>query len=307
MKVNTNNEWSPLQSVVVGSALGANWPTKGSFRNLEKTTRWTKTPVPSGPVDKKIIEEATLDLDKLHNVLLSYGVEVYRPNFINYQEIDGFYNYCPRDRILIIDDVIVDCNMQYDVREKEIDALDFITKDNKVLKVPRNENIFFDASNVLRLGDCLLYLISESGNLEGANWLRDNFPHYKIETTSVYNGIHIDSTFVPIREGLIALNGDRIQDKVPKVLSNWDKIWLYKEDLPDKEFFNYPYASNYISMNFLMVNPELAIIESGVPKLEENFKKYGVEYNTVSFRHSRTLGGGHHCCTLDLVRGESPT
>jgi glycosyltransferase involved in cell wall biosynthesis len=55
--LNSHNEWDTLKEVIVGSATNAHWPKDcAAFRNLEKTTSWKETPVPSGPIDKKIIE-----------------------------------------------------------------------------------------------------------------------------------------------------------------------------------------------------------------------------------------------------------
>ena len=51
MKINSNNEWSTLKSVVVGSATNANWPVNDAVFNQESSkTLWTETPVPKGAV-----------------------------------------------------------------------------------------------------------------------------------------------------------------------------------------------------------------------------------------------------------------
>jgi N-dimethylarginine dimethylaminohydrolase len=171
-----------------------------------------------------------------------------------------------------------------------------------VISVPRDEGIFFDAANVCRLNNTLLYLISPSGNAEGAKWLQKQFPNHVVETTETYSGIHIDSTFVPVRNGLVVVNKDRVSSKtLPKCFKDWDVIWLGKDDLKQKSFVGEAFASNYILLNFLMVNPKLAVIDD-CPRLEEELTKHGVVCITVPFKHSRTLGGGHHCVTLDLIR-----
>lgn len=302
MKIKTDNEWSPLQSVVVGSAQFANWPTKGSFREMETQTLWRETPVPSGPVEDFVIEETQEGLDNFANILTGLGIDVYRPVDIDYQARDGMAAYNPRDRLLIIGDTVINCNMQYESRNQEILSYPFVIENaSRVLDVP--EDIYFDAANVSRLNDTLLYLVSPSGTQSGAEWLQDQFPDYTVETTSVYGGVHIDSTFTPIREGLVAINKDRVtEDTCPKCFSSWDKIWLGKDNLPDKYFYNYPYASNYILINFFMVNPNLAVIDGNIPALEAELKKRNVEIIKTELKHSRTLGGGHHCVTLDLHR-----
>jgi N-dimethylarginine dimethylaminohydrolase len=285
--ISTTNEWDTLKSIIVGSALGANKPYGCHF---EKT----------GPYPSLVTKQAEYDLNKFVEVLEQEGVKVHRPIQNNFVP-NGMYNYCPRDRLLVIGNTVIDCNMQYSCRIEEINYMPEATKYG-VITVPMNEGIFFDAANVCRLNNTLLYLISPSGNAEGAKWLQNQFPEYTVETTETYSGIHIDSTFVPVRNGLVVVNKDRVSSKtLPKCFKDWDVIWLGKDDLKQKSFVGEAFASNYILLNFLMVNPKLAVIDD-CPRLEEELTKHGVVCITVPFKHSRTLGGGHHCVTLDLIR-----
>ena len=285
--IHTTNEWDQLKSIIVGLAWGANKPKDCHFEK-------------EGPYPSIVTAQADNDLKKLVAVLEDEDVEVHRPTRHSFLP-NGFYNYCPRDRLLIIGDTVLDCNMQYKCRDEEINYLPMATQ-NGVLQVPREEGIFFDAANVCRLNNTLLYLISPSGNAEGAKWLQKQFPNHIVETTETYSGIHIDSTFVPVRNGLVLVNKDRVSTKtLPKCFKDWDVIWLGNEDLTEKSFVGTAFASNYILLNFLMINPKLAVIDD-CPKLEEALEKYGVVCHTIPFKHSRTLGGGHHCVTLDLKR-----
>ena len=285
--ISTNNEWDTLKSIFVGSAWGANKPQGCHF---EKT----------GPYPNTVTEQADIDLNNFVDVLKHEGVKVYRPIQNNFVP-KGMYNYCPRDRLLIIGDTVIDCNMQYPCRQEEINYLPDATKYG-VIKVPRDEGIFFDAANICRLNNTLLYLISPSGNAEGAKWLQKQFPDYNIETTETYSGIHIDSTFIPVRNGLVVVNKDRVSSKtLPKCFKDWNVIWLGKDDLVERSFVGEAFASNYILLNFLMISPSIAVIDD-CPRLEEELNKYNVKTYIVPFKHSRTLGGGHHCVTLDLHR-----
>ena len=261
MKISTSNEWESLKTVLLGTAQYANWPTKGSFRTLQQQTLWNETPVPSGPVPDEIINETNEGLNSFQTILESLGVKVLRPDTINWQTRDAMSAYNPRDRLLVVGDCVVDCNMQYEVRDQEIEAYNsIVTSAKTVIKPP--SNIQFDAANICRINDTLLYLVSPSGSIEGAQWLQDQFPHLTVETTSVYGGVHIDSTFTPVREGLVVINSDRVNETTcPKCFKSWDKIWIGKQDLPNKPFFQYPYASNYIYLNFLMVSSSTAIID----------------------------------------------
>jgi glycine amidinotransferase len=108
MKIHSYNEWDPLRSVVVGRADHANWPVHDPvFSSESERTLWKETPVPSGPVPDWIIREANEDLDALVGVLRSFDVEVFRPDDFNFQVHDGMYNYCPRDRLLVYGDTVV--------------------------------------------------------------------------------------------------------------------------------------------------------------------------------------------------------
>lgn len=285
--IHTTNEWDQLKSIIVGLAWGANKPEDCHFEN-------------PGPYPSIVTAQADADLHRLAKILEQEGIEVHRPtkhSFVSF----GMYNYCPRDRLLIVGNTVIDCNMQYKCRDEEINYLPMATQ-NGTIRVPREEGIFFDAANVCRLDNTLLYLVSPSGNTEGAKWLQRQFPEHTVEITETYSGIHIDSTFVPIRNGLVLVNKDRVSIKtLPKCFKDWNIIWLGNEDLKEKSFVDEAFASNYILLNFLMINPKLAVIDD-CPRLEEELEKNGVVCHTIPFKHSRTLGGGHHCVTLDLVR-----
>lgn len=300
----SKNEWGTLKRIVVGTATNAHWPTKCKiFRNLEKTTAWKETSVPKGSVDQKIIYESNQDLEILVTTLQKLNVIVERPKDLDFQSFDGMYNYCPRDRLLIIGDKIIDAPMLYPTRKKEIEALSYLF--NTEIISCNDKDAIFDAANICRLGNDLLYLVSESGNIAGARWLQKILgSKYKVHVLdNIYSGVHIDSTISPVRDGLVVLNKDRInKDNIPEIFKNWDKIYVDGSNIVSQDFVNYPYASKYIALNFLTINPETVICDPKQYFLKEELAKRNVETIGVELRHSRTLGGGHHCVTLDLER-----
>ena len=302
--INSFDEWSPLKRIVVGDATNANWPVHDPVFKLEGTkTTWKETPVPRGPVPQRIIEEANQDLDALAATLMSLGVEVVRPDPLNFQVHDGMYNYCPRDRLLVYGSAIVNPAMMYPCRDMELQCYHHIVDAAEhYYYMPRNEGMILDAANVCRLGDKMLFLESPSGNRAAYNWLCDVFPDVEIELCNFYSGVHIDSTIVPLREGLVMLNASRVRpETVPQVFEKWQKIWV--EDVVAQEFYQYPYASKWIAMNMLVVNPTTVICDRNQTELIAVLQKLGFEVIVHELRHSRTLGGGFHCVTLDLERG----
>jgi glycine amidinotransferase/scyllo-inosamine-4-phosphate amidinotransferase 1 len=270
-------------------------------RESEKTT-WRDTPVPRGPVPQRIIEETNEDLHQLATTLASLGVEVVRPEPINFQTHDGLYNYCPRDRLLIWGNTVVDPAMMYPCRDMELQCYHEILQGaDQVLKMPRDQGMIMDAANVCRLDDSMLFLESASGNQAAYEWLCAQFPTVNIELCNFYAGVHIDSTIVPLRRGLVLLNSSRVKfDSVPRVFEGWHKIWVH--DVVAQDFYQYPYASKWIGLNLLVVDPHTVICDAAQTKLIKMLESYKFTVIPLQLRHSRTLGGGFHCVTLDLVR-----
>jgi len=301
--IDSRNEWDPLEAIVVGSATNANWPsTDPVFAQEGSKTSWNETPVPSGPVPQWIVEEANAELDRLTEILVDYGAVVYRPRPMDFVELGGMYNYCPRDRLLVCGDTIVDVNMMYPCRNQETEALQQIMRQTtKILTMPRDQGMVLDAANVCRLGDTWLYLQSHSGNLAAYDWLCNQFPAIDIELCNFYSGVHIDSTIVPVREGLVLLNASRVTtSNCPEAFDSWEKIYI--DDVVPQGFYQYPYASKWIAMNMLVLDPKTVIVDAAQTELITILKSKGIDTIPHTLSHSRTLGGGFHCVTLDTRR-----
>ena len=110
------NEWDPLEEVIVGTALNARFP------HADKSTQVAEYPdrplkeIPQGPFPDWIIEETEEDLDAFVKALEALGITVKRPQcWPHNQEFStpdwttkGYYNYCPRDIMLVIGDQIIE-------------------------------------------------------------------------------------------------------------------------------------------------------------------------------------------------------
>jgi N-dimethylarginine dimethylaminohydrolase len=302
--ISSYNEYSTLKRIVVGDATLANWPTQDPvFRSEAERTLWKDTPLPSGPVPEHIIHEANQDLQGLCNILVSRGVEVVRPSTFDFQAHDGLYNYCPRDRFIVYGSVIIDTAMMYPCRDQEYQCyVDILEDADRIIHMPRNSGMILDAANVLRIDQHQwLFLESDSGNRAAYEWLCEQLPDVDIELCNFYAGVHIDSTVVALREGLVLLNGSRVNESnCPQVFHNWDKI--YVDDVVPQEFYQYPYASKWIALNMLSIDANTVIVDAAQPKLIQTLESRGFTVIPHTLRHSRTLGGGFHCVTLDLVR-----
>lgn len=338
MKIQSWNEWDTLKSVIVGRADGARVPhADRSLKSISYAGLADASTIPSGPYPEQVIEETREDLELLCDVFRSQGVEVLRPQItdtsISFKTpqwaSDGQYIYCPRDSVLIHGDLIIEAPMPLRARYFENLAYrdifmrafqqgarwmsapkpmlldeNYSSETSPGIPTLNNNEICFDAANVLRCGKDLFYLVSNSGNKLGAQWLQSilgaEFRVHALE--GIYSYMHIDSTISFLRPGLVLLNPSRMnKDNLPEVLKNWEIIWCPE---PTDIGFYKPYenASKWIGMNLLMLNPHLAVVEKNQLNLIRELEKKKVDVIPVQMRHQRTLGGGAHCVTLDLHR-----
>lgn len=227
-----------------------------------------------------------------------------------------------RGKILFdVDKPLTTREREEDFRQKELG--------NKVpekFRMLTEDEILFDAANICRLGSDILYLISCSGNEKGAKWLQSALGgDHRVHLTDTYRSSHLDSTIIPIREGLVLLNALRVgPENCPKVLDGWEKIYFSEvEPVPRSEIdFHEEYripvgrrlsrmgienqlecmTSPWIGLNLLVIRPGLVMVTNPQPRLCKELLRYGVDTIEIGMRHAYTMLGGLHCCTLDLER-----
>jgi scyllo-inosamine-4-phosphate amidinotransferase 1 len=317
----SKNEWDPLKKVVVGLADFARIPPLDkSLRTVNYSHVKDEADIPNStlyPLD--VIREANEDLDRLSEELTQLGIEVVRPM----NRPTEYYNYCPRDLVSVIDTKAVVAPMSLRARKEEYKNIESELKniyyvpndqsdDNYNLSSVGNKDILalnelhpkFDAANILRANNDILYLVSNSGNKRGAEYLQELLGSgYRVHTLEgVYSYMHIDSTVAFLREGLMLLNPSRIPDKsiLPKPFCDWDAI--YCPEPVDIGYTYYNNASPWINVNLLSLSEELVVLEEHQEPTRKELEKYGIECLMLPMRHARTLGGCFHCVTLDLVR-----
>lgn len=295
--INSNNEWEKLTRVILGSSDKMNW----SRSDTEYNSILKKANFSSGPVPDHIIYETEKALKYFQTQMESMGVEVIRPESIDYQKIDGFGNYCPRDTVLVIGDKIILTPTRWKRRRDEWQSMMHAFPSTVTVDDPK---AMFDAANIIRCNNDLIYLVSYSGNEEGADWLESYLgPEYKIHRLrNVYNGMHLDTTIVPLREGLVMLNAERMnEDDIPSFMKGWDKIWVKPDDL----FLSgeQKRTSKWVGMNLLSYDENTVFCDGKQKNIINKLKKYNINTVDIDLPHAKYLMGGHHCVTLDLQRG----
>ena len=337
MILRSHNEWGRLRSVIVGRADNARVPADDISLRAINYAGPSPPAIVSGPYPQHVIDEANEDLEALCGVFNDAGVTVYRPDPPNTAaehgaggwRSDGYYAFCPRDGLLVIATTIIESPMVLRARytdafpyrrilqEAMLDGARWIAAPKPQLtdagydvhadqdhKSLRNLEPVFDAANVLRADDDLLFLESNSGNELGARWLQQAMgPSYRIHLLrGLYSYMHLDSTISLLRPGLALLNPQRLNDRnLPAFFDKWRILWCPE---PVDIGFHAPYehASQWVGMNLLMLDEHTAIVERTQLPLIRMLEQEGFTVIPVPVRHARTLGGAVHCVTLDLHR-----
>ena len=341
--VSVYNEWDPIEEIIVGSACYANFPGHD-----DKMFELTRAAHHSDMLDdatsypmrfpEKIIEETEEDINLFIGELKKLGIRVRRPVAIESKnkvrtldwEVEHYFCYCPRDLLLAIGDLIIECPSGFRSRYLETFSyqeilLDYMKGGARWISAPKprlldstydasrasrsilnNQEPIFDAANILRAGKDIFYLVSDSGNELGGQWLQSILgENYKIHhCKNIYSSTHIDTTFCLLRPGLVLISQRVNRDYLPEPLKKWDILVC-----PDMVEVNYsnisPICSIWLGMNLLMLSPNLAVVDKHQLPLIKLLKKQGIDVIPILLRHGRILGGGPHCITLDVKRSGS--
>ncbi|MGY5138660.1 inosamine-phosphate amidinotransferase 1 [Streptomyces nigrescens] len=327
-----------MEEIIIGTAVGARVPTADrSVFAVEYAGDYdSQDQIPSGAYPDRVVKETEEELHVLAEELTKLGVTVRRPRARDNAaliktpdwETDGFHDYCPRDGLLAIGQTIIETPMALRARSLESLAYKDILREyfdsgSRWLAAPKPQladasyaphapagerltdmEPVFDAANILRFGTDLLYLVSDSGNELGAKWLQsavgDTYTVHPCRR--LYASTHVDSTIVPLRPGLVLINPSRVNDRnMPDFLRSWKTITC--PELVDIGFTgDKPHCSVWIGMNLLVVRPDLAVVDRRQTELIKLLEKHGMNVLPLQLTHSRTLGGGFHCATLDVRR-----
>jgi N-dimethylarginine dimethylaminohydrolase len=122
----------------------------------------------------------------------------------------------------------------------------------------------------------------------------------------VYYGSHIDSTFAALRPGLILCNPARVSNHtLPEILKQWKVIYsppMENTGRYDADYLSKSIGSDWIDMNVFSINPNLVVVDRDQRALIRLLEGEGLDVIPLKLRHSKMLGGGFHCVTLDVRR-----
>jgi len=188
------------------------------------------------------------------------------------------------------------------------------------------DEIIFDAANIIRVGRDILFLVSSTGNRKAAQWLGNVLgSDYNVHLTHAYRSSHLDSTILPLRPGVVLMNGARVNAKTaPSIFEDWNKVFFSDvAPLPEVEVefhrservpvyhelrsLGVDSSLNHISspwagLNVMSIDSKTVLVHDRQTKLINLLEAGGLTVIPIRMRHCYTMLGGLHCTTLDVVR-----
>ena len=340
--VQADDEWSPLKAVIVGRAGKACFPWADSAMiQATMPTAHQHRFVPQAPFQSDLIKNAEAELDHLASLLEKEGIHVYRPpQDIDWCGVSGYTGAMPRDGLMVIGNTVIEACFAWPSRNREISLafgsiLKELSQDSRVRIVRRpstawartliekveqhgedpnstwvinNSRPAFDTADFMRFGKIILGQYSHVTNGAGVNYIRRHIPpQYRLEmleTTDVH-AMHIDATILPLRQGLLVFNPNRVTPAAlrrHKVLADW-RLEPYPFD--PKESPNGPplyMTSPWLALNILVLDGERVVVEASDERTAKWYEELGMQCIRCPFRHVYSLGGSFHSATVDVLR-----
>ncbi|TQV95513.1 hypothetical protein V2A60_000703 [Cordyceps javanica] len=345
--IDAEDEWSPLRAVIVGRAEHSCYPSEPrhltrAFVPPEYLDRFR----PHNPFSAEIVEKAQQELDRFAEVLRQHGVTVYRPDEVDWLKHGGYTGAMPRDRLMTVGNTLIESIPAWGCRQKEVE-LGFSTilshlshpegapwhvyrqpvlhgrdtiydgKEEEKFDPAKdwaisNNRPAFDAADFMRLGKHLIGQLSHVTNQKGIDYLRSVLPTgYTLELIKpTYSTVvHIDTTILPLRKGLLVYNPKYISGEALgelKALEGWElHAYPYNPGAPGPPNGpEQPMASRWLVLNGLSLDDKHIFVEEQATQFAEWIKeKFDIDSIMLPFKHVNSIGGSFHCATVDLVRG----
>ncbi|MDB4134353.1 arginine deiminase family protein [Flavobacteriaceae bacterium] len=302
LKININNETSELVSVILGSAI-SNGPTPNiedcyDPKSIEHILNGTY------PIEKDMINE----LNSFENILVKYGVKVYRPDQIN-----NYNQIFTRDISFVIEDKIVLSNM-IDNRSSELSAINYILSE-----IPSKNIIKLSSDSHVEGGDVILFndyvfigvysgedypnYITARTNLNAVNEIKVNFPNKSIKTFELRksntspkdNALHLDCCFQPIgtNKAIIHPGGFLIKDEYEWLVDFFGKDNIF--ETTKEEMYN-------MSCNVFSISENVIVSENNFDRLNEWLTSNGFKVEKISYSEIAKQEGLLRCSTMPLIR-----
>lgn len=335
-KINVDCEYGRLREVIVGLPTGM---------TPDLTASWFEDALRILPEDEAAYARETAGMnfaDMIHpdtgksesemleeenrafiTVLEELGVKVLRPTemtpeFIRerYGErilINGYSQDFPRDNLVIIGNMVIECNLRTPIRKTDISGFREILREKcgvgvrwvamphtEPLTIPGDETPLLEGGDVIVLGSTILVGNSMNpsvgSNEAGYCWLK-NFlgdAYTVIRVPLIPEILHLDCALSIPRTGLAIICPEAFTEGIPNVLEGFDTIPVSLEEASRLAVNGLPVDERHYIMSVNDHNDNTYI--------RKELEKRGISVYPVYFGVHNGQGGSLRCATQALIR-----
>ncbi|OAA74308.1 lysine amidinotransferase [Akanthomyces lecanii RCEF 1005] len=173
-----------------------------------------------------------------------------------------------------------------------------------------NSRPAFDTADFMRFGKTIIGQLSNVTNQKGVDYLRAMLPDgYALEILNVTDehAMHIDATLLPLRNGLLVYNPERVTEEDLRrhtVFGDWQLVaYPYTPQPREKNRPPMYMCSPWLVLNALSIDEKRILVEQNDTQFADWVRdEFGMEPILCPFENVNSLGGSFHCATVDLVR-----
>lgn len=302
LRLNVNDEISPLKAVVLGTA-----ESPGSV------------PSPEEAYDPKSLEhilagtypkesDMIREMDAFARVFSKYGVKVYRPEVL--EDCNQIFS---RDIAFVIENKLIKANILPE-REKEVEAilhvLDRIDDDN-ILQPPAEVHV--EGGDVMPWYDYIFMgsytaddypdYITARTNKAAVDYIAGQFPRKTVKsfelrksnTEAMQNALHLDCCFQPLGKGKAILhkNGFLVEEEYQWLVDFFGKKNIF--EINEEEMYR-------MFSNVFSISPDVVVSEQRFRRLNTWLREQGFTVEEIPYAEISKQEGLLRCSTLPLVR-----
>ena len=316
--VNVTNEVSRLRAVVLGRADSQGTKPKIEDAYDPKSAEYIKRH--RYPIEPAMVRE----IEAVNEVLIKYGVTVYRP-----EQIPHYNQIFARDIAFVIDDKLIKANILPD-RDKEIMAIEHIWQ-----QIPKKNRITLPEDAHIEGGDIMPWydyifigtyreddypdIITARTNMKAVQYIQELFPRKKVVSFNLKkskefvpekansftaaqlhefaknNALHLDCCFQPLGKGkaIIHKEGFLIEKEYQWLVTFFGKENIF--EITADEMYN-------MNSNIFSIAPDIVLSEKNFTRLNTWLRAQGFTVEEVPYAEIAKQEGLLRCSTMPLVR-----
>lgn len=301
LKLNINDEVSPLKAVVLGTAQSSGPVPKPEEAYDPKSLEH----ILAGTYPKEV--DMITEMEAFAKVFHKYGIEVFRPEVL--KDCNQIFS---RDIAFVIENKLILANILPN-REKEIEAILHVLDkipEGDIIRPPKDVHV--EGGDVMPWNDYIFMgtytaddypeWVTARTNAAAVQFISEQFPHKKIKsfelrksTDAKENALHLDCCFQPLGKGKAILhkNGFLVEEEY-----NWLVDFFGSENV-----FEITADEMYqMFSNVFSISPEVVVSEKNFTRLNNWLREAGFTVEEIPYSEIAKQEGLLRCSTLPLVR-----